>query len=36
MDYKKGKYKVRNIKLADDGRKKIEWAESRMPVMMEF
>lgn len=36
MDYKKGKYKVRNLKLADDGRKKIEWAESRMPVMMDF
>lgn len=36
MDYKKEKYKVRNLKLADDGRKKIEWAESRMPVMMEF
>ncbi len=36
MDYKKGKYKVRNIKLADEGRKKIEWAESRMPVMMEL
>ncbi|MBU2491738.1 MAG: adenosylhomocysteinase [Bacteroidetes bacterium] len=34
MDYKKGKYKVKNIKLADEGRKKIEWAESRMPVMM--
>lgn len=34
MDYKKGKYKVRNIKLAADGRKRIEWAESRMPVMM--
>ena len=34
MDYKKGKYKVRNIKLAAEGRKKIEWAESRMPVMM--
>lgn len=34
MDYKKGKYKVRNLKLASDGRKRIEWAESRMPVMM--
>jgi len=34
MDYVKGKYKVQNIKLADEGRKKIEWAESRMPVMM--
>ncbi|MCX6150686.1 MAG: adenosylhomocysteinase [Ignavibacteriales bacterium] len=34
MDYKPGKYKVRNLKLAADGRMKIEWAESRMPVMM--
>lgn len=34
MDFKKGKYKVKNLKLADEGRKKIEWAESRMPVMM--
>lgn len=34
MDQKKGKYKVRDLKLADEGRRKIEWAESRMPVMM--
>ncbi|HOI29463.1 MAG TPA: adenosylhomocysteinase [Melioribacteraceae bacterium] len=34
MDYKSGKYKVRNLKLAEEGRKKIEWAESRMPVLM--
>ncbi len=34
MDYKAGKYKVKDIKLAADGRKKIEWAESRMPVLM--
>ncbi len=34
MDYKAGKYKVKNLNLAADGRKKIEWAESRMPVMM--
>jgi adenosylhomocysteinase len=27
-------YKVKDIKLAAEGRKKIEWAESRMPVMM--
>jgi adenosylhomocysteinase len=27
-------YKVANIKLASEGRKKIEWAESRMPVLM--
>ncbi|MCB2203895.1 adenosylhomocysteinase [bacterium] len=30
----KKNYKVKDIKLADEGRKKIEWAESRMPVMM--
>ena len=34
MDYKKGKYKVKDLKLAAEGRKRIEWAESRMPVMM--
>ncbi|MEW6196952.1 MAG: adenosylhomocysteinase [Bacteroidota bacterium] len=34
MDYKAGKYKVKDLGLAADGRKKIEWAESRMPVMM--
>ncbi|MEW5851996.1 MAG: adenosylhomocysteinase [Myxococcota bacterium] len=27
-------YKVANIKLAEEGRLKIEWAESRMPVLM--
>ncbi len=36
MHYVKGKYKVRDIKLADQGRMKIEWAESRMPVLMEL
>ncbi|HPN39758.1 MAG TPA: adenosylhomocysteinase [Melioribacteraceae bacterium] len=36
MDYKKGKYKVKDIKLAQQGRMKIEWAESRMPVMMKL
>jgi len=36
MDYKKGKYKVKDIKLAQQGRLKIEWAESRMPVMMKL
>ena len=36
MDYKPGKYKVRDLKLAAEGRKKIEWAESRMPVMMDL
>jgi len=34
MDHKKGKYKVRDLSLAAEGRRKIEWAESRMPVMM--
>ncbi len=29
-------HKVANIELADQGRRKIEWAESRMPVMMEL
>lgn len=34
MDYKPGKYKVKSLSLASEGRKKIEWAESRMPVLM--
>ncbi|MBN2572356.1 MAG: adenosylhomocysteinase, partial [Ignavibacteriales bacterium] len=34
MDFKQGAYKVKNLKLAEDGRKKIQWAESRMPVLM--
>ena len=29
-------YKIKDINLACEGRKKIDWAESRMPVMMEF
>lgn len=29
-----GKYCVRDITLAEDGRKLIQWAESRMPVLM--
>ena len=29
-----GKYCVKNIKLAEEGRKLIDWAESRMPVLM--
>jgi adenosylhomocysteinase len=33
MDSKSGKYKVANLKLADEGNKLIEWAESRMPVL---
>jgi adenosylhomocysteinase len=34
MNYKAGKYKVADIKLAAEGRRLIEWAESRMPVLM--
>jgi adenosylhomocysteinase len=33
MDSKAGKYKVANLKLAGEGKKLIEWAESRMPVL---
>lgn len=29
-------YKVKDIALAESGRKKIQWAESRMPVVMEL
>lgn len=34
MDYKEGAYKVRDLQMADAGRLRIEWAESRMPVLM--
>ncbi|NNF02984.1 MAG: adenosylhomocysteinase, partial [Rhodothermales bacterium] len=34
MDHKEGSYKVRDLGLAEAGRKRIEWAESRMPVLM--
>ena len=34
MDSKAGKYKVADQRLAREGRKLIEWAESRMPVLM--
>lgn len=34
MDYKEGKYKVADLGLADEGSTLIEWAESRMPVLM--
>ncbi len=34
MDFKEGKYKVKNLKLATEGKKLIAWAESRMPVLM--
>ena len=36
MDFKEGQYKVRDLKLAEAGRKQIEWAESRMPVLMKL
>lgn len=34
MNFKNGKYKVADLSLAPEGRKLIEWAESRMPVLM--
>jgi adenosylhomocysteinase len=34
MDQKEGKYKVADLKLAEEGDRLIEWAESRMPVLM--
>ena len=34
MNHMPGKYKVANLKLAADGDRLIEWAESRMPVLM--
>ena len=34
MDSKAGKYKVADLSLAKEGKKLIEWAESRMPVLM--
>jgi len=34
MDYKEGAYKVRDLGMADAGRRRMEWAESRMPVLM--
>jgi adenosylhomocysteinase len=34
MNSKAGKYKVADLRLAGEGRKLIEWAESRMPVLM--
>jgi adenosylhomocysteinase len=33
MDSKAGRYKVANLGLAAEGKKLIEWAESRMPVL---
>ncbi len=34
MNEKKGIYKVRDLSLAEAGRLRIDWAESRMPVLM--
>src|SRR5258706_10919695 len=34
MDYKKGQFKVADLKLAVEGRRLVAWAESRMPVLM--
>ncbi len=34
MDQKEGMYKVADLKLAGEGKKLVEWAESRMPVLM--
>ncbi len=34
MDEKKGVYKVKDLSLAKAGKLRIEWAESRMPVLM--
>src|SRR5258708_13632860 len=34
MDYKKGRFKVADLKLAVGGRRLVAWAESRMPVLM--
>jgi len=36
MDHKERKYKVRDLNLAEEGRMRIEWAESRMPVLMQL
>ncbi len=36
MDEKQGQYKVKDLGLAAAGRRQIEWAESRMPVLMKL
>lgn len=36
MDHKEGQYKVADLGLAEEGRLRIEWAESRMPVLMKL
>ena len=34
MGHKEGAYKVRDLEMAAEGRLLMEWAESRMPVLM--
>ena len=34
MDEKKNKFKVKDLSLAKAGKLRVEWAESRMPVLM--
>ncbi len=36
MDYESGRYKVRDLSLAETGLKKIRWAEEHMPVVMKL
>lgn len=36
MNSKPGRYKVRDLRMAREGRNLIQWAESRMPVMMDL
>jgi len=36
MDYEPGKYKVRNLSLAESGLKRIQWAEEHMPIVMKM
>ena len=36
MDYKSGKYKVRNLSLAEGGLTRIQWAEEHMPIVMKM
>lgn len=34
MTERKGKFKIQDLKLAEEGQKRIRWAESHMPVLM--
>ena len=36
MDHREGRYCVRDISLADAGRMRMEWAQSRMPVLAQL